>query len=332
MLKVGICGAGFTGTLHAACYALLPGVKIAAVADTRRDFAQKLADRYGAAAFPDAKQLIAKADVDMVDICLPTFMHCSHIMLATRRGLHCLCEKPISRTPAEATRIIRAVHASRIHFMVAHVLRFWPEYQVLKRYLDTKRLGRLHALSMWRVGPRPDFAWKNWYMKPLLSGGAILDFHIHDADFIRYALGEPLAVESQGFCRRGLWEYVFTNYRYPGFAVNAYAGWGAGDPFEMAFRAVFERGTLNYSSRHEPLTLYQKDGQPVKVKVPQPKAGQVDAGGNISALGGYYNEIKYFVDCLKKNRRPEMVGAEDARASLVLIFREMASASKKRRK
>ncbi len=332
MLKVGICGAGFTGTMHAACYALIRGVKVAAVGDTRREFAQKLADKYDAVPFPDGKQLIAKANVDIVDICLPTFMHCSHVMLAARRGLHCLCEKPISRTLAEASRIVKAVRSSKIKFMVAHVIRFWPEYQVLKDYLDKKRLGRLCALSLWRVGPRPDLAWKNWYMKPLLSGGAMLDFHIHDADFVRYLLGEPQSLESEGFCRKGLWEYVFTNYRYPDAAVSAYAGWGANDPFEMAFRAVFERGTLNFTSRHEPLTLYQKGKRAIKVKVPQPKVGNVDAGGNISAVGGYYNELKYFVDCLKKGREPDRVTAEDARASLALIFRELASAKKKPKK
>ena len=101
----------------------------------------------------------------------------------------------------------------------------------------------------------------------------------------------------------------------------------------MSFRAVFQKGLLLYSSQHQPLTRYEKGKQPAAVNVPQPTTGaSVEAGGNISSLGGYYNEIKYFVDCVAANREPKTVTAEDARDTVALVFRETASAIKKRRK
>ena len=331
MIKVGICGAGFMGKMHATCYAAVPGVKVVAVADKRRAFATELAGAHDAATFADARQLITKAPVDMVSICLPTHMHCAHVLLAARRGIHCFCEKPISRTLTEAGRMLRAARSAKIKFMVGHVIRFWPEYQVLKKYVDEKRLGQPHAFSFRRRAARrlESESWKDWCNKPLLSGGAFLDMHIHDTDYIRYLFGEPASVNSNGVAHRRQWDYVLTYYRYPEVAVSAEAAWTAGEPFEMAFHAAFEKGTLVYSSRHEPLTLYRPGRKPFRVRVPNPRVENVKVGGNISDLGGYYNEIRYFVQCVKKGREPEITTPQDARKSLALVFEEMASARKK---
>ena len=331
MIRVGICGAGFTGKMHAACYAAMRGVKVVAVADKRRTFAAELADAHEAVAFSDGKQLIEKAPVDLVSICLPTHMHCSHVLLAAGRGIHCLCEKPISRSLAEADRMIKAARSAGIKLMIGHVIRFWPEYQILKKYVAEEKLGRPRAFSLYRRASRPNHAWRNWMNKPLLSGGAFLDMHIHDTDYVRYLFGEPKAVDSVGTVNRGQWDYAFTHYLYKNAIVSAEVVWSAADPFEMAFHAVFENGTLAYSSRHEPLTLYRPGRKPLQLRAPKPKSRRTDAGGNISDTGAYYTEIKYFVDCVRKDREPAVTTPEDARMSLALVFDEMASARKKRK-
>jgi len=332
MLKVGLCGLGFMGKMHAACYSAIPGVKIAAVADTERATAHELAEKYGAAAFANSKELIARAPVDLVDICLPTYLHCETALLVAKLGLDCFCEKPIARDPAQASRMVKAFRAAKIKFMVGHVIRFWPEYQVLKQYVDEKPLGPLASLELRRFGEKPA-GWKNWYRKPALSGGAALDLHIHDVDYVLYLLGKPKGLDSVGAYRGGAWDQIATHYHYPGFGVTSAGGWCNGpEPFEMAFHAVFPKGALIYSSKNQPLIRYEEDKPPALVNVPQPKTGDVQAGGNISSLGGYYNELKYFVDCLKAGRAPETATADESRDTLALVFREMASAQEKLRK
>jgi predicted dehydrogenase len=331
MIKVGLCGTGFMGTMHAACYAAIPDVRVAAIADVQPDKAQAVAAKCGAALFPTARELIARAPVDVVDICLPTYMHCDHVLLAAKRGLDCLCEKPIARDPAQANRMVKAVRAAKIKFMVGQVIRFWPEYQVLKQYVDEKPLGPLASLVLRRFAEMPT-GWKGWFRKPALSGGAALDLHIHDVDYVLYLLGKPKGLDSVGACHGGSWDQIATNYRYPGVGVTAEGGWwDAPEPFDMAFRAVFAKGILHYSSKNQPLICYEKGQPPALVNVPQPKTGDVQAGGNISSLGGYFNEVKYFVDCLKAGRTPETATAEDARDTLALVFREMTSATQKSR-
>lgn len=331
MLKVGLCGLGFMGKMHAACYAAIPDARIVAVADVQPNIAREVAAKHGAAVFSSARQLITRAPVDVVDICLPTYLHCENTLLAAKRGVDCLCEKPLARDPAQANRMVKAVRAAKIKFMVGHVIRFWPEYQVLKRYADEKPLGPLVSLELRRFGEMPVGS-KGWFRKPALSGGAALDLHIHDVDYVLYLLGKPKSLDSVGVHRGGSWNQIATHYHYPGVGVSAAGGWwDVPDPFEMSFRAVFAKGILCYSSKNQPLISYEKGKPPARVNVPQPKTGAVQAGGNISSLGGYYNEVKYFVDCVKAGRAPETATAEDARDAVALVFREMASAQKKLR-
>jgi predicted dehydrogenase len=227
---------------------------------------------------------------------------------------------------------VKAVRKAGTRFMVAHVIRFWPEYQVLKEYVDRKTLGPVASAVFRRYGQMP-CGWKKWFQDARLSCGAALDLHIHDADYVRYLFGEPEKLDSVGALRAGGWDQIVTNYHYPKVAVTAEGGWWpAPEPFEMAFHVVFKNGVLIYSSKNQPLTCYQPGKEPAPVNVPQPKTGDVQAGGNISSLGGYYNEVKYFTDCLKKGCAPQIVTPEDARETIVLVRKEMASAAKKLRK
>jgi len=332
MIKVGICGSGFMANMHAACYAAIPGVSVTAVASVDRKTGPKMAKENNAEFHRTAEELISTADVDVVDICLPTYLHERHVVMAAERGLDLFCEKPLAGSLAEANRMVKAVRKAKVKCMVGHCIRFWPEYVVLKEYYDKKKLGKLVSLSLRRVSARPTFGWKNWFNKPELSGGGFLDFHIHDADYVRYLLGEPKGVDSIGYVRNGQWDWCCNNYRYPGVAVSSEAGWSAADPFEMTFRAAFEKGTLLYSSRQEPLTLYAPGRKPKQLKVPSPKVGKHAGGGNISDLGGYFNELQYFVKCLKKNQHPTVVTIEDARDSLALVLKEMTSARRNMKK
>jgi len=324
MIKVGICGSGFMGRMHAECYRLIPGVKVVAVASKDEAEAVAFAHRHGAQVYGDAAELIRDAEVDVVDVCLPTHLHAKYAILAAQRGRAVFCEKPLARTLTQADQMVRAVKKADVPFMVGHCIRFWPEYAALKKIHDDGRLGKLESLSLRRVQGKTTFGWQDWFNDPKLSGCCILDFHIHDADFVRYLLGEPRGVQCAATYR-----WCCVNYQYPGIVVSSEAGWSRADPFEMTFRAVFQKGVLLYSSRTEPLTLYREGREPTRVKLAGPKVGQAAAGGNISTMAAYYSELKYFVDCLRSRKRPAAVGIEDARDSLALVLKEMAAAKPK---
>lgn len=333
MVKVALLGAGFMGSMHSACYQNIPNAKVVAVVDIRKDKAREQAEKHGAKVYSSVNTVLKSDDVDMVDICLPTYMHCKFTLKAAKAGKHVLTEKPMSHKLREADKMVKAVHEAGVKFMCAHVIRFWPEYQLLKQYVDEKRLGKLLVLSLQRISPKPTWTWENWIVKGDLSGGAVADLHVHDADFVRYLCGEPKGVDCViAQDPVGKWDYVFANYYYPDMAVSAEGGWNlpSGYGFYMAYRAVFEKGSLEFDMRLKPsVTECKADGTVIHPEVPQVGAGTLAAGGNISSLGGYFNEIKYFVDCVDQNKEPSIVTIEDSRETVALLVKEMKSGEKK---
>ena len=109
---------------------------------------------------------------------------------------------------------------------------------------------------------------------------------------------------------------------YDDFVVTSEGSWDlpASFPFEMAFRVTFEKGVMEYTNQG--FTFYTNEGaEPIKLNKRQIA---VAGGGNISDLGGYFNELEYFTDCLKAGKKPDKATLPDACASVKFIFEEMA--------
>ena len=125
MLKVGLIGCGFMGAMHANCYKNIEGVKLAAVADIRRDKAEALATGTGATIYGDGKELIEKADVDIIDICLPTYLHAQYALLAMDKVGYVFVEKPVSLTVDEGRALLEKSKATGCQGSG------WPGYSLL---------------------------------------------------------------------------------------------------------------------------------------------------------------------------------------------------------
>ena len=124
MIKVGLIGCGFMGGMHAACYAALAelDVKVVAVADPRKDFAEKLMGE-GVAYFETGMELIEKADVDVVDVCLPTHLHAAHAVAAMKAGKNVFVEKPIAFKDEDMELILKTEKETGAKVQVGQVIR-----------------------------------------------------------------------------------------------------------------------------------------------------------------------------------------------------------------
>ena len=107
MLRVGIIGCGFMGNMHANCYNNIPDAKVVAVADLRREKAEEVAAGTNAAIYAEGMDLIANAQVDVIDICLPTYLHVDYAVQALEKGIHVICEKPMSLFTEECVDMVR---------------------------------------------------------------------------------------------------------------------------------------------------------------------------------------------------------------------------------
>lgn len=321
------------GGIHAQVYAALPRARVAAIVDDDVARAQAKARELGfdVPVHRDIEAALAAEAVDAVDVCVPTLHHPRYIRSALRAGKHVFCEKPFAATAREADALAREAKQAGVTMQIGHCIRFWPEYQALEKYVRSKRGGRLLSLSLLRRSGRPGYSVGNWVNNGDLSGGAAFDLHIHDTDFVHHLLGQPKAVTSVGTRDPSGWSHLFTQYHFDDVAVAAEGGWNYPSQwgFRMAFEAVFERSVVEFDSSASP-TLTIVEGSKPRRPLPfqSPKVGSSKAGGgNISSLGGYFNELKYFVDCLEKGRPPEISTPEQAAQSVRTVLAEIKSAA-----
>lgn len=324
MLKVGLIGCGFMGAMHANCYKNLEGVELAAVADLRREKAEELASGTNAQIFADGKDLIENAELDIIDICLPTYLHAEYGLLAMEKVPYLFIEKPVTLTVEQSEALIQKQKVTGCKVQVGQVIRFWDEYVALKEIFKSGKYGKVVNANFRRISPSPDWGWENWLHNIPLSGGAAEDLHIHDIDFVLSMFGEPEKLYS---VKQKLGEkngYVHTLMEYKEAVVTVEGTWDlpASHPFEATFRVVFERGVVENAGGK--FMLYTADGAE-EIKLEKKELATANAGGNISDLGGYYNELKVFTDIAKAGGEIEEAALVSAAASLkFLLEKELA--------
>ncbi len=332
MQKIALVGLGFMGTMHAQIYAQLKNATLAAVVDKEKPKAKESLAKLGlqAPVFGTLEEALESVDVNAVDICLPTDLHAAFALKAIAARKHVFCEKPLALSNAEGRKIANAAKKAGVFLQVGHCIRFWPEYQALEKFVKSGKAGKLISLSLQRRGGRPGYSVDNWLNNGKRSGGAALDLHIHDTDFVHHLLGSPGAVTSVGTNDKSGWSHIFTTYHFPKVAVTAEGGWNypANWGFQMAFQAVFERGAVEYDSGASPtLTVTISNGKKEPLPFVNPGAGESSTGtGNISSLGGYFNELEAFISSLERKRAPKIATVDQAAESLATVLAEIQSA------
>jgi len=331
VINIGLVGVGAVGRVHLSIYAELENARVVALCDKIPERAkgseEGIAFNIGtvagstvqARAYTNYRRFLNDPDIEVVDICLPTDLHSRFAVAALEAGKHVLCEKPMARSVAQCDRMIAAAEASGRALMVAHCIRFWPEYVVLKEMVDSGKYGKVTSAVFRRLSLLPIWSSENWIITPKRSGGALLDLHVHDIDFIAHLFGMPAWVASSGIeDEHGVGEVV-TQYGYPGQTVVAEGGWyyPASFPFRMNFVVRMERATAEWDSRGGPLTVYPEGGDALTPDLPP---------GN-----GYTREIAYFLDCVSRGSKPEVVTPRDARESVRIALAEARSIRSGRR-
>ena len=145
-LKVGIVGSGWMGHVHSRAWrSNAPRAEVVAVADVSPERTRALASMFDdreVTTYPDLATMLADAELDAVDICLPHHLHTDAILTAARAGKAILCEKPLCTTLDDAVAIRAALQESGSTFMAAHNQLFQPSLIEARRLLASGALGR----------------------------------------------------------------------------------------------------------------------------------------------------------------------------------------------
>jgi predicted dehydrogenase len=150
-LNVGLIGCGFMGRAHSNAYRKVgnffdldyqPVLK--AICDSNEDKARKHAAQWGFESVEtNWKQLIARDDIDLVDICLPNNAHAAAAIAAAKAGKMVFCEKPLARDGKEAEGMVKAIEKAKVPNFVSFNYRRIPAVTLAKRLIDEGRLGRI---------------------------------------------------------------------------------------------------------------------------------------------------------------------------------------------
>ncbi|MBN2130040.1 MAG: Gfo/Idh/MocA family oxidoreductase [Sedimentisphaerales bacterium] len=328
MLSVGIVGFGFMGRMHCGHWSNLAAAEVVAVCDSNPALREQAQGSVGNIAgaegvdlgdmqlYQDLDEMLAAQKLDAVSVTVPTHLHEDVTCKCLAAGIHVLCEKPMALTLEQGRRMIAAAEKAGKVLQIGQCIRFWPEYAYARELITSGRYGRLLAASFHRLTAVPNWSADGWLADPRRSGGLALDLHIHDADFVQYALGMPRSVTTFA-ARNSAGEPVHLTTRYEtaqGGVVLAEAGWDVTEAFGffMGYELIFQQATVIYDCRKSPtLTVYPARGDAF--------APELDAGD------GYAHEIEYFAQSICGKALNKVITALDALESLRLVEAEVES-------
>ncbi len=320
-MKVGIIGAGFMGTTHAAAWTETPATLVGVVAENL-DAAAGLARQYGARAYPDLQAILP--EVDVVDICTPTHLHHEMVLAAAAAGKQVICEKPLARTVAQGEAMIAACRHAGVTLLVAHVVRFFPEYALAKALVDAGQIGRPGVLRLTRGSFRPKKPLGNWFLDVEKSGGLLLDLMIHDFDYARWVAGEVASVFARSIGSStpdAPVDYGLAILRHQSGALSHITGaWAYPPPtFRTGLEIAGDGGLIEF---------YSADSAPIELLLHAGPAGDTpDVGLPASPVheSPYTTQIKEFYAALAEGA-PVRVTAEDGLAALRIALAAAESA------
>lgn len=322
MLKVAILGAGTMGRVHSMSYTNIKETKVTAVYDINEERAMAIAAINGANSYTDFDKMLNKEEIDIVDVCLPTYLHKEYSLKAISMNKHVFCEKPIALNIEDARMMVHEAKNKGVKFSVGHVVRFFPAYYKAVQVIKQGKIGTPKLLRTTRTGAYPSWSWNNWYSNYSLSGGPIVDLIIHDFDWIRYNFGDVLRVYARDLYNKNLdkKDHCLVTLRLKnGMIAHVEGSWAypKGSIFGMTFEIVGTSGQIEFDSRESsPIKKHKIEGSSLKTSLESPLFSDEEP---------YTAEIQEFVNCIIENREPKISG-EDAIKALEISLAAVESA------
>ncbi len=328
---VGVVGLGFMGSTHirAVHRAAADGLpcRLTAVCDASRErlsghvmaagnittgAGERLFDPGALATYTDYDVMLRDERVNLVIVCTHTDTHVEFARRALKAGKHVLVEKPVAITAERVRALVpdaAAASARGLLCMPAMCMRYWPAWTWLKARVDSGELGAVVSASFQRLGSGPSWG-ADFYRNHALSGGALIDLHIHDADFISWCFGSPREVASLGTL-----DHVTTLYRFEMGPphVSAHGGWDQhpGFPFRMRYIVTFEGATADWDLTRTPALLLCREGRAEAVEMP--------------AWLGYDGEVRAMVHAIASGAPSPPTTVEDALRTAEILDAERKS-------
>lgn len=306
-VRIGLVGCGSFGRSHLEAFRGLAGVEVPAVFDTDVDRARQLAAEFGVPRVcASLEELCALAELDAVDVVTTEDAHAKPTLHAFAEGKHVFVEKPMALDPGDCELMIQAAETAGRILMVGHILRFETKYRLLKEAVAGGRFGRIVSMHARRNRPKT-------LLERYQRTHPALENSIHDVDLMLWYTGQRVR-RVRGYQRNAtgvrhadvFWGIIEFEKDTIGVVETIWllpqqAGVGLDD----AFHLVGTRGVGNVRLEPGALTFWTEAG----FETPDVSYGPLVAG---VAGGALREELLYFCECVRNNRAPERITAQEA--------------------
>lgn len=192
-LRVGVVGCGqIAETAHLPNFAQLPDVDLVAVADRDGERAERCSRAFSVpSAFDSFETMLGESDLDALSICVPNKFHAPYAIAALNAGVHVLCEKPPATTGEEAAAMAAAAQLNGKVLTFGFHYRWSVGAQTVKRFVNARDLGGIHAASAVSLRRRGIPGWRTFDDKDTQDGGPLMDIGVHVLDLALWLMGYP---------------------------------------------------------------------------------------------------------------------------------------------
>jgi predicted dehydrogenase len=330
--KVAILGTGFAANVHMESYLrFVPEAEVVAILNHHMDKAEAFAKAHGISQWYDnLDQLLSESGAQVIDICLPNYLHHEACMKAAAANKHVIIEKPLALTLEEANEMIDACKKKGLLLMYAEELCFAPKYERARALVEHGAVGKVYLLKQAEKHSGPHSAW--FYNKETAGGGVMMDMGCHALAWFRWmnknnpvktVYADMKTVMHNTDCDDNTLVILeFEN----GVTALAEDSWARHGGMDDHIEIYGDKGVVyaDLFKGNSALT-YSVDGYDYASE----KAGTTK-GWTFTAFEevfnqGYPHELKHFINCVREGKQPLVTG-EDGLAVLELIYAAYASA------
>lgn len=326
-----IVGGGVIAPFHAQSIASIPNAELRAVVDVVPEAAQKRAEEFGGTPYTDLNEALARPDIDVVCVCVPSGLHAEIGVRAANAGKHVLVEKPIDITLGAADRLIDACRENKVKLAVISQHRFGAGMRQLRQAIDDGRFGQLingDAIIKWyrTQGYYNSGAWRGTWA--LDGGGALMNQGVHYIDQLQWMMGpveriyartgtlahdievEDIALAILTFANGAIGTIQGSTAVYPGLPERIEISGTGGT-------VVIEAGEVKVWQFKDEQGEVGAYGAKLKASAPAAATGSADP----AAIGwaGHRAQMIDLLDAIANDRAPAISG-EDARKPLEIIL------------
>lgn len=181
MLKLAVIGVGNMGKHHARIYSEIPSVELSSVADLDENTGTEIAKKYYTKYYKNYQEMLDSENLDIVSICVPTFLHFEVASFCLSKKINVLLEKPITSGINDGRKLLKLANKNKLKFLVGHIERYNPAIRRVKEMITKGQLGRIIAITIRRLGGFPP---------QIRDSDIATDLAIHDIDISNYLLEE----------------------------------------------------------------------------------------------------------------------------------------------